>query len=354
MRFLVSAFSCMSILSMAFSSASASDARLSGTVLDVHGKPLAGVSVSLARAGLSTFTDSLGFWRFSGVATGLRPRVHAESPERLLVDARNPKISFLGRDVAGRGRGRTSPVARQQPAARSALATFDTLLYASGGKVRLRDTTSFPGDTGIVRVLDTTINPQIIHGYLRDDRDGRVYRTIRIGTQVWMAENLAYTTSGSFCYGDSAGGCAIFGRLYHWDSLGVSDSFRLGVCPDGWSVPTDSQWQALERAIGLDSAITATVGWRGDDGYALKAASPLWVNDSGTDIHGFHALPGGYEGYGSYGGIGADGYFWTASGDPYVATYRLLSHSSDKIARNTFSHPNGLSARCLQDSSPSR
>jgi len=334
--------------------ASASSALLSGTVLDIHGQPLSGVTVSLVGAKLSARTDSSGRWSlFQEVATNVDGHTVSEkgTSGRLLLDSERPRLRFAGRDIAGRGVGELAVVVpKSVVGARRSEAYRDTLTYALGGTIRLRDTATVPGDTSLVRVLDTTVNPKIIHGYLVDGRDGNRYRTVVIGVQTWMAENLNYEAGGSYCYGDSAGGCTLFGRLYLWDSLYVSDSSRQGVCPKGWSVPSDSQWQALEEAVGMDTSLVATTGWRGTQGFALKAPSPLWDGDAGTDLYGFHVLPGGYRyNGGGYGGFGADAYFWTSSGDPYVAIYRLFSHGSAKIGRNTNSHPNGLSVRCLKD-----
>ncbi len=128
------------------------------------------------------------------------------------------------------------------------------------------------------------------YGSLTDSRDGQTYRTVKIGGQVWMAENLNYaytdvpyrfsneildrtyiSDSTSWCYGDDPANCAKYGRLYTWaaamDSVGewstngkgcgygkeCSASPVRGVCPKGWHLPSQSEWEALFTAVGDSS-----------------------------------------------------------------------------------------------------
>ncbi|MBR2020944.1 MAG: hypothetical protein IJ939_00775, partial [Clostridia bacterium] len=78
---------------------------------------------------------------------------------------------------------------------------------------------------------------------LADDRDGQTYKTVKIGDQWWMAENLNYETDSSFCYKDSAEFCEKYGRLYTWDAV-------VDVCPDGWHLPSKAEWETLITAVG--------------------------------------------------------------------------------------------------------
>ncbi|MDR3013670.1 MAG: hypothetical protein LBU70_10780, partial [Chitinispirillales bacterium] len=145
-------------------------------------------------------------------------------------------------------------------------------------------------------------------GSFTDPRDGQAYRTVRIGTQTWMAENLNFNVSGSWCYKNTSGNCNRFGRLYDWATvMGFSSSFNStscasqvqsrhrGICPVGWHVPSDAEWSTLVNFVGSPA------------GTRLKAASPFW---NGTDNHGFSALPGGYRWGGSFYGVGTLGYWW--------------------------------------------
>src|SRR6056297_2565672 len=153
------------------------------------------------------------------------------------------------------------------------------------------------------------------------DIDGNVYSTVQIGDQVWMSENLKTTTyndgasidlvtdntawqnntTGAYCWydNDEAQYADTYGALYNWHAVNTGN-----LCPDGWHVPTDAEWTALEDYI-------ASNGHSGTEGTALKATSG-WNNDrNGTDDYGFTALPGGGRSSdGAFGVIGGGGTWW--------------------------------------------
>jgi uncharacterized protein (TIGR02145 family)/uncharacterized repeat protein (TIGR02543 family) len=116
--------------------------------------------------------------------------------------------------------------------------------------------------------------------YNEKGNDINKYKTVKIGTQTWMAENLDYAIAGSACYNNRSSNCAKYGRLYTWDAANRA-------CPSGWHLSSDAEWTTLTYFVG--GASTA--------GTKLKAASG-W-NDyngrsgNGTDEYGFSALPGG-------------------------------------------------------------
>jgi uncharacterized protein (TIGR02145 family) len=125
-------------------------------------------------------------------------------------------------------------------------------------------------------------NTDIEYGALTDARDGQTYRTVPIGNQVWMAENLKYASDASFCYGDDPEYCKKYGRLYTWNDA-------QDVCPAGWHLPNRAEWWTL----------VANVGGRGEAMHALKSTS-VWVSmrDTSavaTDSYGFSILPTGYK-----------------------------------------------------------
>jgi len=146
-----------------------------------------------------------------------------------------------------------------------------------------------------------------------DDRDGKVYRFVKIGVQTWMAENLNYPVKGSKCYGEDGdvydinddlitlsyseiyANCNKYGRLYSWatamaidtkyndQSWGGSDVNHRGICPSGWHIPSDVEWQILVDFAG-GNAIA---------GKKLKATNGWHSNGNGTDDYGFAAMSGG-------------------------------------------------------------
>jgi uncharacterized protein (TIGR02145 family) len=123
--------------------------------------------------------------------------------------------------------------------------------------------------------------------------DEQTYKTVKIGNQTWMKENLNFeTSSGSYCYNDSSKYCNIYGRLYDWITANE-------VCPIGWKLPSDNDWKVLELLIGIPADELNSMGFRGvNQGNQLKAISNLWRDSDGTDEFGFSALPAGsYSGY---------------------------------------------------------
>jgi len=359
------AATCAAVLSLA-SPARSADIALSGIVLGTDSKPLSGVAVSLAQAGNSTTTDAAGAWSLNFPSVGIRTRqaVPVGSGRLTLEDGRLA-VRFAGRDLAGRGHGVLPTVlGRGTLAARSA-GSQDTLLFSQGGKVRLRDTVS-ASRTGIVRTLDTTLNASIIYGHLMDSRDGQTYRTVKIGSQVWMAQNLNFKADSSWCPDDSVKNCEAYGRLYQWTAVmalshsydstswGVTGVSHQGICPHAWHVPSDSQWQVLETSVGMDADMAAKTGYRGTvEGSELKAASGLWGSYEGTDDFGFAILPSGVRGSnGSFFfiGSGGDAYFWTASEDPRKSAWgRYFSSVLSDVYRDDYGKTVGFSLRCIQD-----
>jgi len=109
---------------------------------------------------------------------------------------------------------------------------------------------------------------------LTDSRDGEKYKTVRIGKQTWMAENLNYNATGSKCYDNKPVNCDKYGRLYNW-------SAAQSACPVGWHLPSDSEWTRLTDFVGSSA------------GKKLKSTRDWNKNGNGTDEYGFSALPGG-------------------------------------------------------------
>jgi uncharacterized protein (TIGR02145 family) len=151
------------------------------------------------------------------------------------------------------------------------------------------------------------------YGFVEDD-DGNIYKTVVIGTQIWMAENLNYATGSSRCYNELESNCNIYGRLYDWATAmdfdescnsnfcsSYIEAKHRGICPEGWHIPSHAEWDVLSNFIGISI-----------DAKHLKATSGWNSNGNGLDTYGFAALPGGY-GSSSFYDVGSYGLWWSSS-----------------------------------------
>ena len=169
---------------------------------------------------------------------------------------------------------------------------------------------------------------------LTDLRDGQTYKTVTIGTQTWMADNLNYETENSYCYNDDPSNCSKYGRLYTWAAAKT-------VCPSGWHLPSTTEFKTLFTAVGGSSTA----------GTVLKSTGG-WYNDgNGTDAFGFSALPAGSRGY--YGGYDYEGSFaefWSSTEyDSYDAYSMGLYYNYDHAGLPINLKVYGFSVRCLKD-----
>ena len=194
------------------------------------------------------------------------------------------------------------------------------------------------------------LNPAISYETITDSRDGKKYKIVTIGNQVWMAENLNFETPNSYCYIDVTQECMKYGRLYTWNAA-------MTVCPSGWHLPSQAEWEILFNAVGGKDIACKN----------LKSSYNWNENGFGTNLFGFSALPAGYrDGQGNYDNIGKGAYFWHSTKDnvhnaienkdfSYVAEIRLWYEneiadidvfSALRIGENL---DLGYSVRCLKD-----
>ncbi len=198
-------------------------------------------------------------------------------------------------------------------------------------------------------------NTSINYGTFTDVRDGQVYRTVTIGKQTWMAENLNYQVDSSWCYENSVDSCAKYGRLYQWAAMmGLDPSHNendwteflphQGVCPSGWHIPSAEDWDTL--GINAD-------GGNDDAGTRLKSKNGWSYDSSSTDVYGFRGLPAGERNYlVEFKYVGNGAYFWSYSEIGVSrALDRILSSGGNGLGSEYFGNVKnaGLSIRCLKD-----
>ena len=217
------------------------------------------------------------------------------------------------------------------------------------------------------------------YGTLTDDRDGQTYKTVKIGKQWWMAENLNYaytdvpykykedekvytSDSTSWCYGDNSSNCAEYGRFYTWaaamDSAGTwstngkgcgysktcSPTYPIrGVCPTGWHLPDITEWKTLFAAVGGESTA----------GQMLLKWTTGWSTNGVTvsNAYAFSALLAGIRSYnGEYIFEGEDAYFWSSTEYDRNGVYYVgFAYGVDSAAKSYSVKYDGFPVRCLKD-----
>ena len=219
-----------------------------------------------------------------------------------------------------------------------------------------------------------------------DCRDGQTYKTVVIGAQTWMAQNLNYsgdngsgvrTYTKGWCYGvggtdttqhqDSSSCTKGYGRFYNWtDAMNISPIYQTkaatgvvisatvnnrGICPSGWHMPSQADWDSLAAFIRIDKSVTD-----GNEGMYIKAVINPDPTDwdstyNAQDPYGFSALPAGFRnGNRDCSNLVYDACFWTTTeNDASIANIRRLYNNSALLDWNIYSKTLGFSARCLRN-----
>lgn len=187
------------------------------------------------------------------------------------------------------------------------------------------------------------------------DVDGNEYKTVKIGKQEWMAENLNVTKyrngesiADCWAYDDDDKNAITYGRLYTWAA--VVDS--RNIAPEGWHVPTDEEWIELEMFMGISKADADTELWRGtDQGKKLYSTTSWKTEIAGTDEYGFTALAAGDRtGDGRFKDLTYFAKFWsTTEGTETRARNRMLGHNESGIFRGNAFKSGAYSVRCVKD-----
>ncbi len=223
------------------------------------------------------------------------------------------------------------------------------------------------------------------------DIDGNTYKTVKIGNQVWMAENLKtthfadgtvipYVTDHSewadlgdnnidkaYCfYDNNLSNKDIYGALYTWaaamngeNSSDTNPGYVQGVCPGGWHLPGDAEWKELEIYLGMTQTEANNIGCRGtNEGSKLAGNEDLWIGGAlETDVEfntsGFSALPSGIRYFGTnfnFDGANTSCFFWSSTEQSSTDTWsRYLSYYLTEICKLSRSKSYGFSVRCVKD-----
>lgn len=173
-------------------------------------------------------------------------------------------------------------------------------------------------------------------GQFTDPRDGKVYKTVQISEQLWMAENLNYEAgAASWKYYNNDTHAATYGRLYDWETAKMA-------CPFGWHLPSNDEWVNLVQNLGGEPFA----------GGLLKESGTFhWnePNEGATNISGFSALPGGYAENGTFDGLGDYSIFWNSDSEGEDALAFLLKAGSTFATNIIDKKSAGYSVRCLND-----
>ncbi|MCQ2102901.1 MAG: hypothetical protein MJY98_06720 [Fibrobacter sp.] len=217
------------------------------------------------------------------------------------------------------------------------------------------------------------LNPDIEYDSITDERDGKIYKTVKIGDQVWMAENLNYADSvqtpslkgKSWCYENST--CEkVAGRYYLWsaaiDSLSIYEKLSMkcgygkecsltgsiqGLCPKGWRLPSKDDWNALLLIFGkenMNMQLKTSIGWIWD--------SYSYHDGNGKNLSGFSAIPSGVRNKnGSVAGMGSYTGFWSSDDANNTNAWGLyIQYSNEYIwGVHDFDKKSGHPIRCIQD-----
>ena len=231
---------------------------------------------------------------------------------------------------------------------------------------------AYPADWSWDVSKETRFNPEIEYDTIIDSRDGKVYKTVKIGDQTWMAENLNYydamdwsVRGNSWCFGKSdnkdSSTCDVTGRLYTWaaaiDSAtlyreksincGYGGNCKLlpdtvyGICPSGWHLPSYREWKGLFSAVG-DASYAGKI---------LKSQSGWENKGNGSDIYGFSALPAGDRGpKGDFYYDGAHAFFWSSTTSNRDDAYSMeLNNHFDRADLDLSQKSYGFSVRCVKN-----
>jgi len=182
------------------------------------------------------------------------------------------------------------------------------------------------------------------------DIDGNTYRTVKIGTQWWTAENLRVTRDPagnaiqSRIYANDESYLPVYGRLYTWDVVmnGATEPGAQGIAPDGWHIPSDEDWNTLFAFLG---------GLSVAGGKMKEAGTDHWLvpNTAATNASGFTGRAGGGFGEGVFDGLGVGSHYWSSTGRGREAGIPTLNKNEAEVTWLQIPKAYYASVRCIRD-----
>ena len=223
---------------------------------------------------------------------------------------------------------------------------------------------------GIQACKKDTKTPAKLEYGIVTDVDGNSYKTVKIGNQWWMCENLRVkhfqdgsdisyignvdqdsvwtnANTSAFCFINDT----LYGCLYN--SFAVKDSKKLA--PAGWHIPTDEEWKTMEKTIGMTEVQSNQLAWRGTNEaeLLLNKNGEGWQTGTvpfGLDIYDFSILPSGCRLFSGEMTSGFTAFFWTSTSTTNAqAYYRYFDSQKKNIFRQTTYPQYGMSIRCVKD-----
>jgi uncharacterized protein (TIGR02145 family) len=189
-----------------------------------------------------------------------------------------------------------------------------------------------------VRKVEKPVDPiEVTVDSMTDSRDGQTYKTVKIGSQTWMAQNLNYEMDYSYCFGDDTANCDKYGRLYKWNAAN-------SACPEGWYLPSMAEWDTLFSIVGGDSTA----------GKVLKSTSSWDACGDGTDAVSFSVLPAGLKNPDGWWFFkGEQAVFWSSTEvDSSIANSVELVYRFDNAQVRNYNKDLLFSIRCLKGNDP--
>jgi uncharacterized protein (TIGR02145 family) len=203
---------------------------------------------------------------------------------------------------------------------------------------------------GVTILINAMCNAVSSKRVEKKKEEAKDYKTVKIGKQIWMVENLNYEMGKSKCHGNKPTNCEKYGRLYDWKTA-------MKVCPKGWHLPSDAEWQTLVDFAGGNEVagkkLKTKTGWNKNK--LNQNENSFVLSGDGEDKFGFSALPGGGDGYDSadsedFDDIGRDGNWWSSSEeDDDYAYSRSMTYNSNGVSRGFSDKSLLFSVRCVKD-----